>query len=41
MTGELVVGLVLGWLDGADEIDGFSEPGHGIERLEEHAFDHA
>ena len=28
MTGELAVGLVLGWLDGAAEIDGFSD---GIE----------
>ena len=25
MTGELAVGLVLGWLDGAAKIDGFSD----------------
>ena len=25
MTGELAVGLVLGWLDGAAEIDGLSD----------------
>ena len=28
MTGELAVGIILGWLDGAAEIDGFSD---GIE----------
>ena len=43
------MGLVVGWLDGATEIGGFSEPGTaipnlasiGIERLKEHVVDHA